>query len=428
MTLLVLGLSHRTAPIDVLERLAVPADLTAKALLSLTQREHVQEAVVLSTCNRVEVYANVTRYHGGMADVRDHLAEWGGLDPTTFAHLTYDRFDREAAEHLFAVASGLESMVVGERQIHAQVRQAFADALEEGAAGPVLNRVFRQAVRVGRRTRSETGIADGAASIVDLALATAEQYLTSEAPNVLVVGAGKIGGMAGTRIAEDAAHVAVANRTVEKADGLVERIGGSAHGLDELPALLAAAVLAITSTDASQPVITVHDVRRAMQQRPDRPLVLVDLAVPRDIDTDVHAIPGVSVVDIESMRSVVAQGPTGDAVRDARAIVAQEADDFLAWSRGVQAGPTISALRQRAEVVRLAELDRLKAKLSGLDDAQRDAVDALTKGILNTLLHEPTVRLKGLVDSPDGERFVRALSHLFDLAPDGDVDRADRNG
>jgi glutamyl-tRNA reductase len=428
MTLLVLGLSHRTAPIDVLERLAVPADLTAKALLSLTQREHVQEAVVLSTCNRVEVYANVTRYHGGMADVRDHLAEWGGLDPTTFAHLTYDRFDREAAEHLFAVASGLESMVVGERQIHAQVRQAFADALEEGAAGPVLNRVFRQAVRVGRRTRSETGIADGAASIVDLALATAEQYLTSEAPNVLVVGAGKIGGMAGTRIAEDAAHVAVANRTVEKADGLVERIGGSAHGLDELPSLLAAADLAITSTDASQPVITVHDVRRAMQQRPDRPLVLVDLAVPRDIDTDVHAIPGVSVVDIESMRSVVAQGPTGDAVRDARAIVAQEADDFLAWSRGVQAGPTISALRQRAEVVRQAELDRLKAKLSGLDDAQRDAVDALTKGILNTLLHEPTVRLKGLVDSPDGERFVRALSHLFDLAPEGDVDRADRNG
>ncbi|MEO2107556.1 MAG: glutamyl-tRNA reductase [Actinomycetota bacterium] len=428
MTLLVLGLSHRTAPIDVLERLAVPADLTAKALLSLTQREHVQEAVVLSTCNRVEVYANVTRYHGGMADVRDHLAEWGGLDPTTFAHLTYDRFDREAAEHLFAVASGLESMVVGERQIHAQVRQAFADALEEGAAGPVLNRVFRQAVRVGRRTRSETGIADGAASIVDLALATAEQYLTSDAPNVLVVGAGKIGGMAGTRIAEDAAHVAVANRTVEKADSLVERIGGSAHGLDELPSLLAAADLAITSTDASQPVITVHDVRRAMQQRPDRPLVLVDLAVPRDIDTDVHAIPGVSVVDIESMRSVVAQGPTGDAVRDARAIVAQEADEFLAWSRGVQAGPTISALRQRAEVVRQAELDRLKAKLSGLDDAQRDAVDALTKGILNTLLHEPTVRLKGLVDSPDGERFVRALSHLFDLAPEGDVDRADRNG
>ncbi|WP_108667347.1 glutamyl-tRNA reductase [Euzebya rosea] len=433
MTLLVLGLSHRTAPIDVLERLAVPADLTAKALLSLTQREHVQEAVVLSTCNRVEVYANVTRYHGGMADLRDHFAEWGGLDPSTFAHLTYDRFDREAAEHLFAVASGLESMVVGERQIHTQVRQSFADALEEGAVGPVLNRVFRQAVRVGRRTRSETGIADGAASIVDLALATAEQYLSGEAPNVLVVGAGKIGGMAGTRIAEDAARIAVANRTVEKAEGLVERIGGTAHGLDALPDLLAAADLAITSTDAAQPVITVHDVRRAMQQRPDRPLVLVDLAVPRDIDTDVHAIPGVSVVDIESMRSVVAQGPTGDAVRDARRIVGQEADDFLAWCRGVQAGPTISALRQRAEAVRQAELDRLKAKLSGLDDTQRDAVDALTKGILNTLLHEPTVRLKGLVDSPDGERFVRALSHLFDLAPEGDSDRtprgdADRTG
>lgn len=425
MTLLVLGISHRTAPLDVLERLAVPADLMAKALLSVTQREHVLEAVVLSTCNRVEVYANVSRYHGGVADLRDHFAEWGGLDPSTFTHLTYDRYDKDAAEHLFSVASGLDSMVVGERQIHGQVRQSFADALEEGTAGSVLNRVFRQAVRVGRRTRAETDIADGAASIVDLALATASQHLHGAAPNVVLVGAGKIGGMAGTRVTDHAKDVAVVNRTLAKAEGLAERIGGSAHGLDQLADRLVDADLVITSTDASRPVVETDAVREAMAHRPDRPMVLVDLAVPRDVAPDVHAIPGVSVVNIESLRRVVAQGPTGDAVRAARQIVAEEAADFQAWCRGVQAGPTIAALRQRAEQVRGDELARLSGKLADLTDTQRDAVDAVTKGILNTLLHEPTVRLKALVDTPDGERFIRAFTHLFDLADEPGPDPAD---
>lgn len=417
MTLLVLGISHRSAPIDVLEKLAVPADLAAKALASVSQREHVTEAVVLSTCNRVEVYANVTRYHGGMADLRDHFAEWSGLAPADFGHLTYDRFEREAAEHLFAVASGLESMVVGERQIHGQVRQAFATAMDEGTAGTLLNRVFRQAVRVGRRARAETEIAGGAASIVDLALGTAQQHLTSQTPAVLLVGAGKIGGMAGHRLVADAGRLAVANRTPAKAESLVERIGGQAHGLDDLPDLLAQSDLVVTSTDATRPVITTNDLRSAMMQRPDRPLVVVDLAVPRDVEAGAHSIPGVRIVDIESLRMIVAQGPTGDCVRAARRLVSGEADGFQAWCRGVQAGPTIASLRQRAEAIRLAELERVRAKLSHLDDAQREAVDTVTKGILNTLLHEPSVRLKGLVDTPDGERFVRAISHLFDLEP-----------
>lgn len=420
MTLLVLGISHRTAPVDVLDRVAVSAELHAKALASVMQREHVLEAAIISTCNRVEVYADVSRYHGGVADLREHFAEWGGLAPEEFAHLAYDRFDTAAAEHLFAVASGLDSMVVGERQIHGQVRQSFANAIDEGTAGPMLNRVFRQAVRVGRRTRAETDISEGAASIVDVALGSAELSLGSSAPVVALVGAGKIGGMVGARVAEQAARVVVTNRTEEKAQGLAERIGGTARPLHELPAVLVDADMVVTSTDSSRPVVTVAAVREAMAARPDRPLVLVDLAVPRDVERGAEDVPGVTVIDIEALRRVVTQGPTGAALREARAIVAQEAEDFAAWSRGVQAGPTIVALRMQAEAVRQGELSRLAGRLSSLDPAQREAVEALTKGIVNTLMHEPTVRLKQLVDTPDGERYVRALSHLFAL--DGSTD------
>jgi glutamyl-tRNA reductase len=423
MTLLVLGMSHRTAPVDVLDRVAVSADLHAKALASVMQRTHVQEAAIISTCNRVEVYADVTRYHGGVADLRDHFAEWGGLAQDEFAHLAYDRFDTAAAEHLFTVASGLDSMVVGERQIHGQVRQAFAAAIDEGTAGPLLNRVFRQAVRVGRRTRAETAISDGAASIVDVALGSAEVALQSAAPVVALVGAGKIGGMVGSRVVDRASRVLVTNRTVEKAEGLAARIGGIARPLAELPAVLAEADLVVTSTDASQPLITVAAVGDAMARRPDRPLVLVDLAVPRDVERGAQDIPGVTVIDIESLRRVVIDGPTGEALHAARAIVADEAEGFAAWNRGVQAGPTIVALRMQAEAVRQAELDRLGNRLGGLDQSQRDAVEALTKGIVNTLLHQPTVRLKQLVDTPDGQRYVRALSHLFDLDQPGDDGR-----
>ncbi|CAN5171871.1 glutamyl-tRNA reductase [soil metagenome] len=415
MTLLVLGISHRTAPVDLLDRLAVSADMHAKALASVAQRRHVQEAVILSTCNRVEVYASVTRYHGGVADLRDHFAEWGGLAPEQFAHLTYDRFDESAAEHLFAVASGLDSMVVGERQIHGQIRQSFATAMAEGTAGSLLNRVFRQAIQVGRRTRAETAISDGVASIVDVALATARQSVPTDSPVVALVGAGKIGGMVGTRIAADAARVLVTNRTTAKAEGLAERIGGSAHALRDLPAVLADADMVVTSTDSTYPVLTVDVLREVMLQRGGRPMVLVDLAVPRDVERGAHELPGVTVIDIDALRKVVTQGPTGDALRAARTIVAEEAAAFSAWSRGVQAGPTIVALRMQAEAVRQAELSRLANRLGALEDGQREAVEALTKGIVNTLLHEPTVRLKQLVDTPDGERFVRALTHLFDL-------------
>lgn len=418
MTLLVLGISHRTAPVDLLDALAVPAELHTKALASVMQRDHVLEAAIISTCNRVEVYANVSRFHGGVADLRDHFAEWGGVALDSFSHLAYDRFDHSAAEHLFAVASGLDSMVVGERQVHGQVRQAFANALDEGTAGTLLHRVFRQAIRVGRRTRAETSISDGAASIVDVALAAGQQSLPQANPVVALVGAGKIGGMVGNRVGRVASQVMVTNRTMHKAEGLATRIGGTAHILDDLPRVLTAADMVIASTDSTFPVIPADVVRTAMADRPDRPLVLVDLAVPRDVESGTHEIPGVTVVDIDSLRRVVTQGPTGDAIRAARTIVAEEAEGFAAWSRGVQAGPTIVSLRQRAEDIRRAESQRMANRLTGLDDEQQKAVDALTKGIVNTLMHEPTVRLKQLVDNPDGERFVRALTHLFDLTPE----------
>jgi glutamyl-tRNA reductase len=425
MPLLVLGLSHRTAPADLLDACAVPADLQGKALASVLQREHVREAVVLSTCNRVEVYADVSRFHGGVADLRDHLAEWAGVAPEVVAGAATDHFDTAAAEHLFAVSSGLDSMVVGERQIHAQVRQAFATAMEEGAVGPVLNRVFRQAVRVGRRVRSETAISDGGASIVDLALTTGTAQVATARPAVALVGAGKIGGMAGARLAAAAARVHVVNRSADKATRLADRLAPqvptAACGIDELEAVLAEVDLVVTSTDAPRPVITVAALREAMARRPDRPLVVVDLAVPRDVEPGAVDVPGVTVVDIQSLRRVVvADGPAADAIAEARAVVAAEARAFAAWSRGVLAGPAIAALHRRGEDVRQAELQRLAGRLASLDPAQREAVDALTRGIVGTLLHAPSVRLKALVDSPDGQRDVRALAHLFDLDLDLD--------
>ncbi len=420
MTLIVLGLNHRTAPIELLDRVAVPSDLLPKALAGVTARPHVDEAVVLSTCNRVEVYANVSRFHPGGAELRDHLAEWAGVAPEDLAGHTYDYFDDGAAAHLFAVASGLDSMIVGERQIHLQVRDAFTAAAEEGAARTLLHRVFRQAIRVGRRVRAETGLSQGASSIVDLGLDTAWQALAVADPAVLVIGAGKIGGMSARRIADRARSVLVANRSHDKAVLLAERIGGEVTPLDALPAALRDADLVVTTTDARRPLVTAEDVRDAMAARGGRPQVYLDLAVPRDVDPACATLPGVTLLDVAALRGAVQTGPTGDAVAAARTIIGEEAAAYLAWTRGRTAGPVIAGLRRRAEDVRRAELARLGHRLGDLDPKQRQAIDALTRGIVNTLLHEPTQRLKQVVDEPDGQRYLAALEHLFDLGGPAD--------
>lgn len=419
MSLLVVGCNHRSADLALLERVAVPAEELPKALASLTALEHVREAAIVSTCNRVEVYAHVTRFHGGLQEVRAWLAERGDVHPQDLDELQYSYHDDRAAAHLFAVSSGLDSMVVGERQIAVQVKQAMEAARAEGTAGRVLQRLFRQAVRVGRRVRRETGVSQGASSMVDVGLEVVRGRLGVELAGrrVVIVGAGKMGALTAARLGElGVTDVEVWNRSPDKAARLAARVAGEVVDPSGLVAALAAADVAVCTTGAPEPVLDLDVVARAVAQRGgDRPLVLLDLAVPRNVAPAAAALSGVAVVDVEDVRDLAARGTTGDEVARAQRIVDEEADRFLAWTRASQVDPTIRAVRERAETVRVGELERLRGRLASLDDRQRTAVEALTRGIVNTLLHEPTVRLRELADRGGAEVHAETLRDLFGL-------------
>lgn len=442
MSLLVVGCNHRSTDLPLLERLAVPAAELPKALASLTSLEHVQEAVLLSTCNRVEIYASVSRFHPGLQELRGWLAERGDIHPQDLDELQYSYHDDRAAAHLFAVTGGLDSMVVGERQIAMQVKQAMEAARAEGSARRVLQRLFRQAVRVGRRVRNDTAIASGASSMVDVGLDVAATHLGSRLTgrHVLLVGAGKMGGLTARRLVDEAAgRIDVWNRSEDKADRLAQRTGGHVVAPGDLADAVAAADLVVCTTGAAEPVLDLDLVVGAVQARREAagrdaaPLVLLDMAMPRNVDPRCQDLPGVEVVDIADVRERVAsgvgrgsndRGVTGDVVAAARAIVDEEADRFVAWTRASEVEPTIRDLRRTAEQVRAGELERLAGKLATLDPRQREAVEALTRGIVNTLLHQPTVRLKELADRTGADGHAAALRDLFgldDVAPDADA-------
>ncbi len=416
MSVIVVGASHRTADLTALERLAVPADDLPKALVQLVELPHVAEAVVLSTCNRVEVYASVSRFHQGLDEVRRWLADRAGMDLDELDDVTFTHFENPAVEHLFRVAGGADSMVVGEQQIAVQLKQAMELARAEGTARTILQRVFRQAIRVGRRIRRETDIMQGASSMVDVGLDAAVARLGGPLAgrDVLIAGAGKVGQLAGSRLAEiEGGRRLVWNRSDDKATRLAARMGGDV--VTNLSDALALSDVVVCTTGAGGFVIDREMVAEAMAVRNGRPMVLVDLAMPRNVDPAADDIDGVDVVDITDIREISDRHLTGEVLQQAEDILVAEAGDFRAWLRAREVEPVISSLRQRAELVRTSELDRLAPKLSSLDDKQRQAVEALTRGIVNTLLHDPTIRLKQLADSQAAEHAVGALRDLFDL-------------
>ncbi len=425
MSLIVVGCNHHSADLSLLERLAVPVDELPKAMRALTGLEHVLEAVVLSTCNRVEIYAQVTRFHPGLQELRGWLAERGDIHPQELDELQYSYHDERAAAHLFAVASGLDSMVVGERQIGIQVKQAMEVAREEATARRVLQRLFRQAVSVGRRVRRETDVAAGTSSMVDVGLEAVERRLgrSLQGGHVTIVGAGKVGALTADRVTSlEVERVEVWNRDGDKARRLAARVDGPTDSRvvadGDLVAAVARADVVVCTTGAPEPVLDVDLVARALARREDlgeRPLVLLDLAVPRNVDPACASLPGVRVVDVSDVREVADRGLAGAVLADARVIVDEEAARFAGWTRAAQVEPTIRAVRAHAEQVRGAELDRLATKLGGLDERQREAVEALSRGIVNTLLHAPTVRLKALADADGAELHAQALRDLFDL-------------
>lgn len=416
MSVIVVGASYRTAGIAQLERLAVPGDDVPKALVQLVELPHVAEAVLLSTCNRVEVYASVARFHAGLDEVRGWLADRAGMDRDALDAITFTHFDGPAVQHLFQVASGADSMIIGEQQIAVQLKDAMECARAEGTARTVLQRVFRQAIRVGRRVRRETEITSGARSMVDLSLDRAATVLGGSLAerDVLIVGAGKVGSLAASALAERSeGRLLVWNRSGDKAQRLADRVGGEV--VPNLPDAVADVDVVVCTTGAGGYVIDAEVVADAMRIRPDRPLVLVDLAMPRNVQPSAAEIAGVNVVDLVDIREVSDRTVTGEVLAEVDEIVAAEAEDFASWLKARQVDPVIAALRGRAEAVRVGELDRLAGKLSSLDERQRAAVEALSRGIINTLLHDPSVRLKQLADSQAAEHAVGALRDLFDL-------------
>lgn len=429
MSVVVVGLNYRSVPLRVLEQTSVGADQLPKALHDLSARDYLNEVVVVSTCMRTEVYALASRYHGGINEIRNFLAAWSGIPLEDIAGQVYEFHDETAAAHLFRVASGLDSAVLGEGEILGQVRDAWTAAQVERACGPVLATLFRRAVETGKRVRSETAIARGTTSLSQAALAMATERLGHLADRTtLVIGAGEMGeAMAvalGQTLAEgrlgggpSAGALLVTNRTPGRAGALADRAGGSAVAWEDLSAAVAAADLVLASTAAAEVVLDARTLEASLAGRAGRPLLVVDLGVPRNVDPSVGELDGVTLLDLDGLRAFVEVAMEGRRAElpAAEAIVAEEVERHVAVAAEREVTPLVVALRERGEAVRLSELRRFAPRLAGLDEKQWRAVEALSRGIVAKLLHEPTVGVKAQAGSVEGEQLAAALAKLFEL-------------
>ncbi|MGH3720258.1 MAG: glutamyl-tRNA reductase [Pseudonocardiaceae bacterium] len=438
MSLVVIGLSHRSAPVEVLERVAASTSDAGKVLGRLLEREHVAEALLLSTCNRVEVYAVVTTFHGGLADITDVLARQSAIALDELSDHLYVHYAAAGVEHLFAVAAGLDSMVVGEPQILGQLRTAYAGAEQAGTVGRLLHEVVQQALRVGKRVHTETDIDAEGASVVSEALAATAAALAGAGVDpdgvglagrrALVLGAGSMGGLAAAQLRRaGVAEIVVANRTHAGAARLAvlceaEGTPAQAVGLDGVAAVLPAVDVVICCTGASDVVLSVDqvaDARGGDQIAAARvPLVVCDLGLPRNVEPGVGGLPGVTLLDLTTVARRLEQRPAAsNAVSAAQRLVAREVRAYLVAQRTVEVAPTVAALRKRAAEVVDAELLRLAGRLPGLDAAVRDELSRTVRRVVDKLLHAPTVRVKQLAEAGGGAAYADALRELFELDP-----------
>ncbi|MEV6923533.1 glutamyl-tRNA reductase [Dactylosporangium sp. NPDC051485] len=411
VNLLVVGLSHRTAGVPLLEKLALGPGETPAVLAELVSLPYVDEAVVLSTCNRVEIYAAVTAFHGGLADIGGVLAERAGLAVSELAPELYVHYEVDAVRHAFRVAAGLDSMVVGEAQILGQLRDAYAVAGEQSTAGRLLHELMQQALRVGKRVHAETEIDRAGQSVVSAALAYGQGATAPVGGRpALVIGAGAMGALSlATLRRAGAAPLFVTNRSHARAERLAELHGAEAVPFAELPSLLERVDVVVSATASPEPVLDAPLLAGA-----GRDLLVLDLAVPRDVAPGVGDVPGVTLVDIE----VLSESLSTTAEVEERAgeeIVAAEVEAFLTWLRGADVAPTVAALRARADEVVEAELRRLAQRCPELSDEARGEVAHSVHRIVQRLLHQPTVRVRQLAAAPGGEAYAQALRELFDL-------------
>jgi glutamyl-tRNA reductase len=411
MSVLVVGISHRSAPVPVLERVAVDGEGAAKLLRDVAAGEHVIEAAVIATCNRLEVYADVDRFHGSVEELSGLLVERAGQATEDLLPHLYVHYDDGAVSHLFQVAAGLDSMAVGEGQILGQAREALARGQEAGTVGPSLNVLFQQALRVGKRVHAETAIDQFAPTLVSAALDRIGEVLGRRA---VVVGAGSMAALAtATLTRRGAADVVVVNRTAKHASSLAAEHGVRAAALTRLSAEVAAADLVVACTGSTGVLVTTE-----MVAGRQRPLAVVDLALPHDVEPEVAELPGVTLVTLADLAEDLHGSEAGVEVEAVRDIVTQEVAAFLTARRQASVTPTVVALRSMATEVVDAELARLVARLPDLDEASRDEVLRSLRRVADKLLHQPTVRVKELVNETGAVSYAAALAELFALDPD----------
>ncbi|WP_432011099.1 glutamyl-tRNA reductase [Streptomyces cucumeris] len=468
MSLLVVGLSHRSAPVSVLERAALVGDEQAKLVQDTLAAEPATEAAVLATCNRIELYADVDKFHAGVAELSTLIAQHTGVGLDELTPYLYVHYEDRAVHHLFSVACGLDSMVVGEGQILGQIKDALALGQELHTAGRLLNDLFQQALRVGKRAHSETGIDKAGQSLVTFGL----EQLAGPVPvadwaagrRALVIGAGSMSSLAAATLARaGVAELVIANRTLERALRLAESLAeqhaatdavrgaglvARAVPRDRVAAELPHADIVVSCTGATGLVLTADELRTALAQRAACPsagpgdedrVALLDLAMPRDIDAAAHRVEGLRLVDIESLAEAAAtpaggSGPAAGAMAAdvdlVRSIVSAEVAAFGAAQRAAHITPTVVALRTMAADVVASEVARLEGRLPDLDDKQRSEITQTVRRVVDKLLHAPTVRVKELASTPGGAGYADALRELFDLDPQAvaAVSRADAGG
>jgi glutamyl-tRNA reductase len=429
VSVLVMGLSHRTGPVSLLERVTINGDALTKLVTDAAAAEHVIEIAALSTCNRMEIYAEVDKFHGGLADLSELLCRHTGFGLEELRPYLYVHYEDRAVQHLFSVTCGLDSMVVGESQILGQVRSALAQAQELGTAGPVLNDLVQHALRVGKQARNRTGIDRAGRSLVGVALEQAAAVLGGLAGRrAMVVGAGSMSALAATSLSRAGiGELIVANRTFGRAQRLAQAMAGRAVPMDQVAAVLPDVDLVVCCTGATEQVLGLPELTAAAD---GRPLVVLDLAMPRDTDPEIVGLPGVTLIDLSTLANVEATAGSPADVDAVRRIVAAEVANYATEQRAAQVAPTVVALRTMADDVVSAEMLRLEGRLPELDPRHREEIARSVRRVVDKLLHGPTVRVKELAGGPDGQAYATALRELFDLDRNAveAVTRADLNG
>ena len=417
MTVVAIGLNHRTAPFATLERLSLGADVVPKALAEVSRSDVVTEAVVVSTCNRTEIYVHAERFHDGFRDVREALALLSGLAPESFDPYLYVHYHDDAAAHLFAVTAGLDSVVIGEHEILGQVARAWEQARQEGASGPVLNLLFQRAIESGKKVRTDTDIGRSTASLAHIAVSMLEERWPAVADaSVLLVGAGDVGAsVAAALIRKHAVDLTVTNRTVERAENVAAELGARVLPFDQLESGLAEADIVVTATGAPQPILSATAITEVVSTRS---LFLLDLAQPRDVPAEVAALEGVELINLSEVQGFANRGieDRKSHIGAAEGVVAVELERYGSASSARQVAPLVGSLHAWADGIRAGEIERYARRIAGMSDIDRDAIEAVSRSIVAKMLHQPTITVKGAAGTAKGDRLAEAVRELFDLS------------